>query len=811
MRNAGALILLALALSAGQQDQQQLASFKTSVTLVNVPVVVRDSRGHAVGGLRKEDFRLFDEGQPREILKFAVESAGSLEPSRTARATPSAQGSQAPARAPDRFVAYLFDDLHLEFADLARVRDAAGRHFRASLQPDDRAAVYTTSGRTVLEFTADRDKLDQTLAALRPHPLGDRWDCPRIGLRQADLMVNRRDNDAIRAATAEQLSCTPGIRIETAATMAMQKARQVLELGEWDIRASFRTIVDAINRMATLPGKRAIVLASPGFQPVGLEMEESDLIDRAIRAGVSIGAIDTRGLWVDPALDASRRVQADSDALRIQRQLDSTGALTDSRVLADLAAGTGGRFFQNSNDLEDGFHQVAAAPEVVYLLAFSPSDLKLDGKYHSLKVTLPNGKGLTADSRKGYFAPRSLADPAAQSRQELFAAIYARDERNEIPVVARTQYYLLDERKVRLVVPFNLPLPGISFRKVDGRNANGLTVVTAVFDNNGNLLSARQQQFDLRLKDETLARKAEPGVTGRATFDLEPGSYLVRLVVRDAEGRLSAVNTPVDLSARPGGAPVALVSFAMQAPFFYSDADVAHVRVAAEFPPGVPSDGEVNVVGTVSRPDGRTAAAFSRTFRRSGSQPPLYLDRLDVKSGQYTLRLAFLANGKEAGSIAGPLLVEPHASGQFAVGGIAFNKDIREVSPDVTARDEGLPETGDTLAIGRVEYPLAGSRVFRPADKVGLYFVVYDPPPTDGTPFTIELRATDRRSGAETWDSGPVDASQYLKAGATSVTLTVRLPMDQLPPGEYSLRVTAAGAGGKTAVRSVDFDVREPQ
>jgi hypothetical protein len=49
-------------------------------------------------------------------------------------------------------------------------------------------------------------------------------------------------------------------------------------------------------------------------------------------------------------------------------------------------------------------------------------------------------------------------------------------------------------------------------------------------------------------KDDTLEHKLATGITLRTSFDVKPGSYLVRLVVRDAEGQLmSAENGTVDI------------------------------------------------------------------------------------------------------------------------------------------------------------------------------------------------------------------------------------------------------------------------
>ncbi len=119
-------------------------TFKTGVNLVTVPVVVRDRQGRAIGSLTQEDFQLFDKGKPQFISKFSGEK--SVHTTSAIVSSSTVEGaSPAAAPQPSRFVAYLFDDVHLEFGDLAMARNAAAKHFE-ELGPTDRAAIYTTSG-----------------------------------------------------------------------------------------------------------------------------------------------------------------------------------------------------------------------------------------------------------------------------------------------------------------------------------------------------------------------------------------------------------------------------------------------------------------------------------------------------------------------------------------------------------------------------------------------------------------------------------------------------------------------------------------
>jgi hypothetical protein len=56
-------------------------SIRVETKLVELNVAVRDWKGRAIAGLKREDFRIYDEGKEREIAAFSEQSAGGSAPS----------------------------------------------------------------------------------------------------------------------------------------------------------------------------------------------------------------------------------------------------------------------------------------------------------------------------------------------------------------------------------------------------------------------------------------------------------------------------------------------------------------------------------------------------------------------------------------------------------------------------------------------------------------------------------------------------------------------------------------------------------
>lgn len=397
------IFVLAFSLMAAGQNTaagpvpDSASTFKIDVKLVPVHVVVRDAKGCPVANLHREDFQLFDQGKPQVIAQFAVEQADS-----PVAETSSRPGEKtAPRAASGRYTAYLFDDLHLDRIDLVQAREAADRQLASLSAATERAAIFTTSGQKGVDFTADAAKLHEIVAHLEPRGKQAATDCPAMTYFMADLIANKGDADALQLATSDALACAfdgNPKATNAAQRMASATAREKTEIGRVETERSLRILRALVQGMSKAPGQRIVIIVSPGFFIAG-DQAQVDILDMAVRSDVMINALDPRGL-VSP-LDI-RAGKFDPQGLAYKELSDTQ----ESAVLDELADGTGGTFFHNNNDLAEGFRRVAESPEYSYVLAFSPQDLKYDGRFHKLKVTVNNSTKVTVQARKGYYAPK---------------------------------------------------------------------------------------------------------------------------------------------------------------------------------------------------------------------------------------------------------------------------------------------------------------------------------------------------------------------------------------------------------------------
>ena len=541
---------------------------ESHVNLVPVRVIVHDSHGNAVGDLREADFEIRQDGKPQVTSHFSVETPASFA-AKVAHGT-AAEGSllaasgapATPMTLPSRFVALVMDDANLNLQDLMRMRLAAIRYINTAVKPNERIALFTVSGQNQVDFSDDHAKIVEQLKVLTTHHIGGydpstQHDCLVITYYQADQIQNHHDPQAIAAAQADALQCAINQGVPQQAQQSVANSMyesaviQMVQSGQINTQFTVRRLDEIVRRISAMPGQRSMVLLSPGFITSTYEYDVLRIVDRAARENVFINTLDARGLYtVDPLGDISQpvatRANAQTSGLSLQYRLTEQSA--QSEVLSDLADSTGGFYFRNNNDLDAGLRQTAAEPGVSYLLAFVPADLKNDGKFHTVNVKMLTKEKYTVQARRGFFAPKHGKTPDEMAKQDIEDAVFSQEEQQGLPVQLNLQYFKVDEANAKLAVLTHVDLNQVRFERADDRNSDNLTIVAALFDRNGNFIKADQKTLEMHLKDTTLEKLHRSGLTVKSNFDVKPGGYMVRLVVRDSQdSQIASRNGVVDI------------------------------------------------------------------------------------------------------------------------------------------------------------------------------------------------------------------------------------------------------------------------
>lgn len=581
MRWAGLLAVSAL-LAAAQSDEVHLSAhvyappplrLTVESQLVQLEVVVRDPRGHAVSGLKQSDFEILDEGKPREIAGFSVvaREAGTAAPAAVSStpATPAAANAPAPAIPPSRSTLLFFDDLHAPVSELQRVQIAAKRFIKDGMGPGARAAVYAASEGLILNFTADADALTAAIGKLRAHPRiseNGLQSCPRMTPYQAYLIDNNLDYSAFQAALDEMQHCqytdpndpkSHGVlpsgpagtdpnssAVRAQATATWEQARR-------DSLNSFAALETALAVLSQAPGTRVLLMVSPGFLSGMLEAELDRTIDRAIHAGIVINALDAKGMWAEapgrPFEEGHTNAGFPLQTFAFEIQNIGARNYAMSAVMEEAASATGGLFFHNSNDLVGGFSVLAAVPETTYLLAFRPETEGAEGKYRRLKVRLTALKGDYVQTRPGYFAPGTAPADSKTGPRTLDRQVLGRDVLKEIAIDVGEETSKPGKGDAVVTLMIHVELTGLKFVPRDGRHLQKLTFIGALLDQDGNIVSAKEGEMDLSLKKETLAKLVASGVNAGLRLSAPAGRYLARVVVQDTDGKMASLNGAVEI------------------------------------------------------------------------------------------------------------------------------------------------------------------------------------------------------------------------------------------------------------------------
>jgi hypothetical protein len=295
----------------------------------------------------------------------------------------------------------------------------------------------------------------------------------------------------------------------------------------------------AARRLSAAPGTRILVLMSSGFViHVGaehdVEPEVQKVIDTAVGCNVVVHAIDAKGLTPNP----------------------NTWRL--NRPLKEIAQGTGGHLFENTNDLA-GAMQLAADPEVTYLLAFKPESP--DGKFHTLKIRFKSKRGDSVEFRPGYFSRPDDSEKALAARAPLDDAVFSKQTLRDVPATvtlgAGQAKDGTDGTKdgtagtIPVSIGITIDVNRLQFGTANDRHMQQIVFLMTLLDANGGFVTGKESIMDLALTDEKLASLKKGGLKAVATLNAPTGTYQARIVVREGmKGGLTTLTTAVELHAK---------------------------------------------------------------------------------------------------------------------------------------------------------------------------------------------------------------------------------------------------------------------
>jgi len=614
--------LLALPVPAGTQTRPQAKSsppvFGAGVTIVTLPVFVTDKDGRAVGGLTPSDFEVQDEGKTVPVVGMQEIDAAEPPPAPTSL----------PARmafAARRQFLLLFDLSFTSIAGIVRSREAAKRFVTAGLTPGDLAAVATfsvVSGMKLLVgFTSDRAQLEAAIDELGVLNVERKTD--PLGLVY-DFQLNR----------PQSVSQEGGRRGDELAEMLRAQAMQLSRAQEDEYRRKVGGLMAAMAQLGrtldSIDGRKQILYLSAGFEDKSLVGASGD---QAIRDGQAV----TEGrLWdvqsesrfgdvgVRSQMEAMLRALASSDT--VVHTIDVTGLVAGAdasvegdaktrvgagrEALSQIANGTGGRFYRDTNDLGVAFDQILDATRRYYVLAFEPEAPKGPGKYHKLKVRL-KGKGYRVSHRVGY-TESSPESSSALRRLEAAEAIAKGLSGGPIATEALALPYR--NAQGRISVPVILQVDGRSLLDRGPGASLPLEVFGYAFDASGHVedMVALVSTLDLSKLEPKLK---QTGLLVQASFSLPPGRHSLRFIVRDSGTQRRGLHV-VEVEVPPFEASQRLLY-----PPMFMDDPARWLVVQASSRSGAPVDVPLRVGDDVFAPridatlvNGRTDSVCVMTF-----------------------------------------------------------------------------------------------------------------------------------------------------------------------------------------------------
>lgn len=528
-----------VALASAEQDQ----TVRLKSDLIEVRAVVTDRSDRVVDNLRAEDFELLENGRPQKISFFSLAKVGneSLAPPSAAQASASLitlPGSTAISlKPPSRTIVLFVDTLHLSVTSFVTARDTLKKFVNEQMTDEDLVALITSTGQLGIfeQFTRDKQMLRFAIDRLKP------WaQSLRTTLLSAYIAAKALSGDPEAFALAYAiLQAEESYNIPASYVIAASK--DTVNQSVTKRKAALATLDAVTKRMIALPGQRLLVLLSDGFSLVdsGASTEQHALdstINSAVRSGVIVYSLVASGLQPEFFMG---NASLELDTSRSMSRYSTTVAQSRRDVvntLRDIAEGTGGKAFANTNDLSGKLQNALDDNRVYYTLAFYPSSDKQDASFHRITVRVKARPEYTVRAQKGYL-PLQLAkaETAKTPEQKMVQALSAPLPLAQVEVAASASFLERKEDKAQVSLEVFIDGGSIEHHKANQGQSLALELAGVVLDLKGNTVEKFADKIEASLRPERVQQAKQNGYRYTRRLKLKPGIYQVRVGVREAD------------------------------------------------------------------------------------------------------------------------------------------------------------------------------------------------------------------------------------------------------------------------------------
>lgn len=546
------LLVLTTTISSAAQDQKKKAEkdwvIELKTVLVELRAVVTDRQGHLVQGLKKEDFELREKGKLQDISSFAEERIGPLSISqRVTLANVNPDEPSAPSAEPARSLMLFVDTMHMAGQNLLRVKQGLKKFIDEQMTDQDAVMIVTSGGMDAIpaRFTRERNLLRHYVDRIAVwDSAGNSYFTPSLA---AD--VRRESQDAVNVAI-QLLGLEDGVDMQLLSAamlkqMALAKAGEVLSAAAYKRTNLLATFRAASELMSRAPGQRVMFFFSDGFSLLDSRgnVESLDLrqaISRAVRSGVVVYSINSKGLEAPIDVDASRRgPSAVSFDSRLLGRLASYASASEKEAqdgMNAIARDTGGDVFFRTNDVNWALKKSFEGTRVCYALSYYPST---EGQgFREIALRVKGHPDYSVRTQKGYLASDAAKKekPAAKSpQQRLFDAMAHPMPETQINVSASAHYLEVETDKAQVSVNVLVDGSHLTYHPQGDRAMLALEIAGCVYDRSGRLVTSFIEKIKGGVPDDRLSEVRGSGFSYTKRLQLKPGSYQVRVGALEPE------------------------------------------------------------------------------------------------------------------------------------------------------------------------------------------------------------------------------------------------------------------------------------